>query len=225
LTTGQQYTSTGVILVHKDLFRSFAEAFVETASTLRIGYSLDKGVFMGPMLSASARERQLDLQDRLVRFGARSLLKAEAIKRERPGYYLSPSVLSLDKGAPIDSFRKEGLSFGPDVMLMPFSSEKEGYELAGSTMHPFAASVFTQDPNRFDKWLDELVFGLVNHNLATTDMSMRLPLGGARLCGNHRPAGVFAQRNCTYPVSTLSATLPFDPSRMPPAFYGMGKKE
>ncbi|MBW1810252.1 MAG: aldehyde dehydrogenase family protein [Deltaproteobacteria bacterium] len=220
LTTGQQYTSTGVILVQKSIFEEFTEKFIKTTQALKIGYAFERDVFMGPMLSASARERLLDLQDRLVRFGAQVLLKAEPIKRQHPGYYLSPAVFMLKEPAAIDSFRSEGLSFGPDVVLVPFPEDKQGYNLAASTRFPFSAAVFTEDHRRFESWAGELRFGLLNHNLATTDMSMRLPLCGLDNCGNHRPSGVFAQRNCTFPVASLKATMPFDPSRLPKNFPG-----
>ena len=114
----------------------------------------------------------------------------------------------------IDDFRPEGLSFGPDVVLVPVDSPNKGCELANSTQYPFAAAVFSQDPDRFEECAHRLRFGMVNCNTATTSTSMRLPLGGTRKCGNHRPAGVFSQRNCTFPVATLRAHTPFEPDRV-----------
>jgi acyl-CoA reductase-like NAD-dependent aldehyde dehydrogenase len=127
-------------------------------------------------------------------------------------------VLALDRPVAIDEFRPDGQSFGPDVVLMPFDREREGLALANSTSYRLAVSVLTEDPARFERCAQELRFGVINHNLATTEISMRLPLTGLGRCGNHRPAGVFTQRNCTSPVASLRAPEPYDPSRNLPAF-------
>ncbi len=218
LTTGQQYTSTGVVLVHKKVFERFADGFLDITRRLRVGYAFDRGVFMGPLLSKAARERFLDLQQRLVSAGARAVLKGEPLATGRPGHYVGPALLAFEKPESIDALRPEGLSFGPDVVLVPFGSDKEGFDLAAGNRHPFAAAVFSEDREHRARWAEELNYGLLNFNLATTEMTMRLPLIGVGECGNNRPGGVFSQRNCTHPVSSLTANTPFDSARLPKNF-------
>jgi len=214
LTAGQRYTTTGVILVEKSVFPRFVEAFVDVVKSLKVGYSFDPDVFMGPVLSDSARVRFLDLQERMSGTGARPVLAGKPLKLDRPGFYLSPAVHVAESARGIDDFRPEGLSFGPDVVLVPIDTPMKGCELANSTEYPYSAAVFSQDPERFDECVGRLRFGIVNSNAATTSTSMRLPLGGVRKCSNHRPAGVFSQRNCTFPVATLRAHTPFEPDRV-----------
>jgi len=218
LTSGQQYTSTGVVLVARQVFDAFTEAFLNTVASLKVGYAFDPDVFMGPVLSDSARVRFLDLQQRLDHTGTRALMASRALKLDRPGYYLSPAVHLAEQVESIDTYRPEGLSFGPDVILMPVSGDKQALSLANHNQFAFASSVFTQDTDRFEKCFRDLDYGIVNFNLPTTSISMRLPLDGIKQCGNHRPAGVFAQRNCTYPVASLQATTPFDSRRKLPGF-------
>jgi succinylglutamic semialdehyde dehydrogenase len=218
LTAGQRYTTTGVILVENALYSRFAEAFADVVRSLKVGYSQDPDVFMGPVLSESAQVRFLDLQQRMSATDARPLLEGRPLKLERPGFYLSPAVHAAEKAGDIDEFRPEGLSFGPDVVLVPVENAEKGCELANSTNFPFAAAVFSQDPQRFEECAGRLRFGIVNCNTATTSTSMRLPRGGARKCSNHRPAGVFSQRNCTFPVASLRAHTPFEPDRVLPCY-------
>ena len=218
LTAGQRYTTTGVILIDRHIFPRFLEAFVDVVKSLKVGYSIDPDVFMGPVLSDSARVRFLDLQERMSGTDARPVLEGKSLKLERPGFYLSPAVHVAESATGIDDFRPEGLSFGPDVVLVPVDSPNKGCELANSTQYPFAAAVFSQDPDRFEECARRLRFGIVNCNTATTSTSMRLPLGGTRKCSNHRPAGVFSQRNCTFPVATLRAHTPFEPDRVLPCY-------
>jgi acyl-CoA reductase-like NAD-dependent aldehyde dehydrogenase len=168
------------------------------------------------MLTGSARDRFLALQEQLDRIGAHALLTSSKLDRKRPGYYVGPAVHLVERSESIDAIRPGGLSFGPDVILVPVDGHQAAVELANRNRRPHTASVFTGDAERFEACARALAYGLVNHNTATTSVSLRLPLQGGSGCGNHRPGGVFAQRNCTRPVASLRNTAPFDPDRMIP---------
>ncbi len=218
LTTGQQYTSTGVILVERSIFKKFLEAFVSATTKLKVGYAFDEDVFMGPVLTESARVRFLDRQQQLERLGTESIITGSPIKTDRPGYFLGPAVHVIEKPDSIDAISPEGMSFGPDVVLVAVSDADEAVRLANRNRYSYVSSVFTRDKSRFEICAKGLGYGVINHNLATTDVSLRLPLMGTRECGNFRPAGVFSQRNCTYPVASLEVTTTFDPNRKFPGF-------
>jgi succinylglutamic semialdehyde dehydrogenase len=217
LTTGQRYTSTRQVIVEAGHYPKFAAAFVEAAAALKIGYAFDPEVFLGPMLSESARDRAIDLQERLGSLGLRTLLASEPVKPGRPGHYLSPAVFALEPSVRAAPFRPDGLFFGPQTVLVPMLSEEDGLRLANGTEAGFSATIFTRDADRFRDWAERLRYGLVNQNMATTETTMRLPLSGAGRCGNHRPAGLFSQRNCTFPVSSL-CTDSLEPERRRPTF-------
>lgn len=204
-TAGQRTTSTGVVLVSASVFKEFLDRLVRIASQLTVGYAFDEDVFMGPVLSQTALERALERQAKLIGLGAKTAVSLARAELPREGYYLSPGVLFLDEPRCIGDIRPEGQSFGPDLVVMPFSKDLEAVALANSATHRLAATVLTEDLGRFDRLADELLFGVVNHNLATTEISMRLPLEGWGESGNHRPAGVFTQRNCTAPRVTLAS--------------------
>ncbi len=218
LTTGQRPSSTGVVLVERAVLVEFADAFRAAAEALRVGYAFDPDVSMGPMLSEASLGRAVDRQEQLERFGARSLLRGAPLQRKRPGHYLSPAVWQLTRAEPIDAFRPDGQSFGPDVVLVPFDDDAEGQRVAASTAYALGAAVFTQDAERFEAWAEALPYGLVNHNLATTDQTSRLPFLGLGGAGSHRPSGVLAQHSCSYPQALLRATEPYDSSRNLPNF-------
>jgi succinylglutamic semialdehyde dehydrogenase len=213
LTAGQRYGSTRLVVVEEALAPRFAEAFVEASRRLKVGYAFDPGVFMGPMLSETARDRALDQQEKLSALGLRTLLHCQPLKPGRPGYYVSPGVYALDLPEARAAFHPDGLFFGPQAVLVAVSGEGEALDVANLTEFGFCAAVFTADPARFDRLAEELRFGVINHNLGTTDQSLRLPLDGAGRCGNNRPAGVFNQRNCCFPVASLIATGASDPDR------------
>ena len=218
LTAGQRYSSTGVALVARARWQDFVSACVEKARQLGVGYAFDPGVFLGPLLSEAALERALDRQQQLVGRGVRRLLASEAVELERPGHYLSPGVLALEEPLELDALRPGGQSFGPDLVLMPFAREAEAVALANSSAWRLSCAVLTEDTERFERLAAELRFGFFFNNLATTEISMRLPLLGRGRCSNQRPAGIYTQRNCTAPQSSLRAPGPFDPTRCLPNY-------
>jgi len=218
VTTGQNFFSTGVVLVEKPVVDEFCQLLLQLTGELKIGYSLEPDVFMGPLLSQRFLERFLQLQDNIASSGAEPLKKSERLNLSRNGFYVSPAVWLQKKLFALEKLRPQGLSFGPDVIIMPFSDEKQALAAASENSHPLAISVFTKDQERFRHWSSLLPYGVINCNLATTEISNRLPLEGPLGCGNRRPLGVLAQTNFTRPVAGLCATAPFDPARLPPAF-------
>jgi len=224
LTSGQRFTSTSVILIERPLHGAFLEAFIETVKLLKVGYSSDPEVFMGPLLSGAAMDRFLALQKRMGKLGVKTPLASHPLKLDKPGFYVGPAVHTLEYADRLTTFLPDGLSFGPDVFLVPIKDAAEGVNLANSTQYPFGSAVFTEDFRRFEELSSGLHFGVINFNVATTAFSLRLPLVGARKCANNRPFGVFSQRNCTYPVATLKARNPFDPERALPVYPKRQKK-
>jgi len=221
MTTGQRYTSTGVILVARQRFEQFTELFLQKVDNLKIGYCDEPGVFMGPLLSKAAMDRALDRQEKLLGMGAVRIHLAREVDKKKPGFYLSPSVLVMKRPMPLDEIRPMGQSFGPDVVVIPFKGRSEALRVANSTSYRLAVSVITEDPERFLNYCQDLNFGLINHNLSTTETSIRLPMGGQGQSGNHRPMGVFNQRNSTFPVASLRAPQAFDPDRVIPPYKEM----
>ncbi|HEX4352027.1 MAG TPA: aldehyde dehydrogenase family protein, partial [Polyangiales bacterium] len=53
----------------------------------------------------------------------------------------------------------------------------------------------------FEHAADALKVGVLQWNRASAGASSRLPFGGVRESGNHRPAGILAGAACVYPLS------------------------
>ncbi len=58
------------------------------------------------------------------------------------------------------------------------------------------ASVFTRSKETFRRLLPQLENGVVHWNRTTAMTPGRLPFGGVKRSGNHRPAGLFAAFAC-----------------------------
>jgi succinylglutamic semialdehyde dehydrogenase len=213
VSAGQRCTAASrAIVVGKGRARVFAERIAERARKLVIGHPFDEGVFMGPLASPAALEK---FEAGLRAAEAEVLLRSERLRpRGLDGCYVSPSVhlVSQRRGAP---YEREEL-FGPDLAVHPAESEEEAIAIANATDYGLAASVHTADGQAFDRCQRALECGVVNWNAPTVGASGRLPFGGLKRSGNHRPAGLTSTLYCAAPVAVLRGEPRLDAARLAP---------
>ena len=95
---------------------------------------------------------------------------------------------------------------------------EQAIALADDTPYGLAAAVFTQSREAFEACADGLRVGVLHWNRSSAGASSRLPFGGVKDSGNHRPAGILAQAACSYPMAVL---LPTKAAAALPSWPGM----
>ena len=211
VSAGQRCTAASRAIVVGDA-RRFAQRIVQLARKLSIGHPLDDGVFMGPLASPAALEKF----ERGIRAAeAETLLDARRLQpRGLQGCYVTPSVhfVGQRRSSP---YEREEL-FGPDLAVYPASTEEEALQIANATDYGLAASVHTRSEQAFDRCQRALECGVVNWNAPTVGASGRLPFGGLKWSGNHRPAALWSTLYCSAPVAVLRGDGAFDPTKLAP---------
>ncbi len=215
VSTGQRCTCTRRVIVHRSVADRFVRAVVAMSSRLVIADPfVNPEPFMGPIITAEARQSVLDAQTRFVSQGAEILLEARRIDTESGGFFLSPGIVRIDRfttgiagaGADIEVF-------GPLLRISIADSFDDALAQANATRFGLAASIFTKDAQTIDRFFGEMRVGCVNVNTGTAGASSKLPFGGIGLSGNHRPAGAYSLDYCAYPVAGIvessgAATMP-----------------
>jgi succinylglutamic semialdehyde dehydrogenase len=203
-TSGQRCTSTSRVIVSEKIADAFCSKLIKKTQQLIIGYPFDANVFMGPVISSTTRNSILDAQKHAHDSGCEVLVKGQVVDVPgHPGWYLSPSLLKI----PSSNLHIPGYSdtelFGPDLAVYTAHDIDSAIELANRTPFGLVAAVFTRSTATFNYCADELEVGIVHFNRSTAGASSRLPFGGIKSSGNHRPAGIFAGRLCSYPQAIL----------------------
>lgn len=213
ITTGQRCTCTRRIIVHEAIAPRFIAALCKAASNLIVGEpGASYPVFMGPIITDEARSAVQDFQSSLARAGGEVLVASSAIETPSRGWYLSPSVVRVDRFTPTEHDAGCDLEvFGPLVRVSVVRSLDDALEQANATRYGLAAAIFTKNQAAAQRFLHECRAGCINVNTGTAGASSKLPFGGVGLSGNHRPAGAFSLDYCAYPVAAMTETGPDAP--------------
>jgi aldehyde dehydrogenase (NAD+) len=191
-TTGQRCTATSRLIVHEKVFKRFSDELVARAKALRIGNGLADQTQMGPLVSATQRERV----HRYVEIGLRKdkakLLCGGHRLTEGPyshGHFYMPTVFH---GTPDMTIAQEEI-FGPVTVLMKVDSFEEAIAVLNHTDYGLSGSIYTRDVNRAMRAVRDMQTGITYINAPTIGAEVHLPFGGVKHTGNgHREAGTMA---------------------------------
>lgn len=202
LTTGQRCTCTDRVLIHRSVVEPFVERLAAIVSGLRFGPPDRNGSFAGPLATRSSRERFLAARAKAVEAGGETIATggvAEAA--EESGFYVPATAHLLPDGIHHVAGYTDTELFGPDLHLEPVAGDEEAITVLEDSPYGFATSVFCASRPRFQHFLGAVETGILNWNRSTNQASPRLPFGGLKRSGNHRPAGAYAPRNLAVPVA------------------------
>jgi succinate-semialdehyde dehydrogenase/glutarate-semialdehyde dehydrogenase len=141
---------------------------------------MDPGTDIGPLATASERDKLVEQVDRAVADGARLLLGGKAAGGK--GFYYGPTVLA---GIPRASASYREEIFGPVAMLHRVKDVDEAISVANDVPFGLASSVWTNDEAERRRFIDDLEAGATFVN-AMVASDPRLPFGGIKRSGYGR---------------------------------------
>lgn len=180
---GEACTAANRFFVQSSIADAFGTGLAERMAALTVGNGLDDGVAVGPLISASARQKIAGMVDDAVSGGAK-LLTGGSVP-DGIGYFYPPTVL-ID--VPPDAALAREEIFGPVAAIQRFSSEEEVIERANLSDMGLAAYVYGGDLKRCLRVANQLDAGMVGVNRgAISDPAA--PFGGVKQSGIGREGG------------------------------------
>jgi succinate-semialdehyde dehydrogenase/glutarate-semialdehyde dehydrogenase/succinate-semialdehyde dehydrogenase len=170
---------------------AFIKAFVEQASSLKVGDPLLATTKLGPQAREDLRATTARQVSDAVAAGGRVLTGGKPL--EGPGYFYPPTVLvDVSHDAPVA--REE--FFGPVALVYTFRTEDEAIRLANDTEFGLGAAVWSKDPKRANAVAAQIEAGAVFINdFVRSDP--RAPFGGVKGSGVGRELGALGARELT----------------------------
>lgn len=216
-STGQRCSCASRLFVHERVADAFTRRLCRVLQGLRAGDPLCEDTFMGPLVSAAAREKLERYRARAGEAGGERILDVDP-GVEGPGPWVGAGLVRFDSTRQSHPYQRDEL-FGPEAALYPVRDLDHAVAAVNDCDYGLVASVMTASRDRYDWCRGRVRTGLLNWNRATVGASGRLPFGGLRRSGNDRPAGITATVYCTFPQAHLErdpAEEPFDPDALPP---------
>ena len=201
LSAGQRCTSTSRVLMHASVADQFIEKIHKAAKAFKIGHPFEDP-FMGPLIDAQSVDRFQKFQPIAAREGFEIIMRGKNLDLHG-GHYVTPSIAVM-KGGTVEQARKSVFQqtelFAPMLAIQTVDTVEQAIALANATQYGLAAAVYTRSRKIFEECYRDLEFGVVNWNRSTVGSSSRLPFGGIKKSGNHRPTALHAVQYCAYPV-------------------------
>ncbi len=187
-TTGQRCTATSRLLLQDGIHDRFVERLVARARELKLGYGLDEGVDVGPLIHAESRAKV----EQYVEIGKG---EAELVLGGRratgagldDGFFFEPTLFTGVK--PGSRLATEEI-FGPVLSVMRFGDLDEAIRINNEVKYGLSSSLYTRDVIGAFRAFQDLDNGITYVNAPTIGAEAHLPFGGVKQTGNgHREGG------------------------------------
>jgi len=160
----------------------FVEKVVARAKSFRLGAGRDEKNHIGPSVDESQFKTVLSYIDIGKEDGATLVCggkKAEGDGLDN-GYFVEPTV--FDNVTPDMRIAREEI-FGPVLSVLRVNSFDEAMTVANDCEYGLSSSVFSNDYNDINRFIEEIESGMTHVNSPTTGGEAHIPFGGVKATG------------------------------------------
>jgi malonate-semialdehyde dehydrogenase (acetylating)/methylmalonate-semialdehyde dehydrogenase len=174
---GQRCLAVSVAVTVGEARERFREAIAEAARSIRVGYGLEEGVQMGPVISRESQNRIEALIAEGLRDGARPLVdgRGATIPGYEGGSFVKPTVL---EGVPAASRLTGTEIFGPVLSLIEARDLDEAIRIIAANPYGNAASIFTTSGLAARRFRYEAPAGNIGINIGVAAPMAWFPFSG-----------------------------------------------
>lgn len=174
---GQRCLAVSVAVTVADARNQFVEMICDAASSRKVGYGLDDGVQMGPVINAASKSRVEQLIGVGADVGATVPVdgRGTIVKGYEGGNFVKPTIL-LDVPRGSELSRTE--IFGPVLSVMHVDTVDDAIELVNSGNYGNQASLFTSSGNAARRFRYEAEAGNIGINIGVAAPMAFFPFSG-----------------------------------------------
>jgi acyl-CoA reductase-like NAD-dependent aldehyde dehydrogenase len=174
------------MVVPRSLYQKTLELAAQAIGSLKVGDPLDPTTRLGPLISATQRDRVEGYIARGKQEGARVVLGGGRPAGFDKGYYVEPTIFA-DVQSKMTIAQEE--IFGPVLSVLPYDTEDDAVRIANDTIYGLAGGVWSADPDRAMRIARRMRTGQVDVNGGK--YNPLAPFGGYKHSGVGRELGMF----------------------------------
>jgi len=174
---GQRCLAVSLAVTVADARNQFNELICDAASSRTVGYGMDSGIQMGPVINTASQKRV----EQLIALGAKEGAgvpvdgRGTVVKGYERGSFVRPTILS---DVPVGSEIAQTEIFGPVLSLMQVNSIDEAIQLVNSGQYGNQASLFTTSGNAARRFRYEADAGNIGINIGVAAPMAFFPFSG-----------------------------------------------
>jgi malonate-semialdehyde dehydrogenase (acetylating) / methylmalonate-semialdehyde dehydrogenase len=176
---GERCLAGSVILCVGDAYGKFKDKFLDAARRFKVGYGMDPGVTMGPVISRKHMEKVLGYIQKGVDEGAELLLDGRGVKVAGypDGNWIGPTV--FNRVRPSMTIAQEEI-FGPVVCLVEVPTLEEAISIIEA--HPLGntSSIYTSSGRTARQYSHRVRASMIGVNIGVAAPMSFFSFGGAK---------------------------------------------
>jgi malonate-semialdehyde dehydrogenase (acetylating)/methylmalonate-semialdehyde dehydrogenase len=173
---GQRCLAASVVIT-VDNNKQIRDALYASAQNRSVGYGLDKGVEMGPVISAESKTRIENLINKGITEGGSVLLDGRnaAIKSYEKGNFIRPTII---ENLPVGGELLRTEIFGPVMSLLHMKTVEEAIAFINNGAYGNMACVFTSSGSSARKFRNQAMAGNIGINIGVAAPMAQFPFSG-----------------------------------------------
>jgi malonate-semialdehyde dehydrogenase (acetylating)/methylmalonate-semialdehyde dehydrogenase len=174
---GQRCLAVSVAVTVGEAQKTFRDSIAHAAASIKVGYGLEDGVQMGPVITQQSKERVESLIGLGEKQGAKVLLDGRNAKvsRYESGNFVSPTILD---GVPATSELTHTEIFGPVLSMVHARDLDEAMDLLAQSPFGNQASLFTSSGSAARRFRYEAPAGNIGINIGVAAPMAYFPFSG-----------------------------------------------
>ena len=185
LNSGQTCSAHTRMLVPASRYDEVKVLAQAAIAKFSVGPSLDEASRLGPLVSASQRDRVIGFIKTGIEEGAEVIAGGTALPPFDKGYFVQPTILGIKS---TDTLAQEEI-FGPVLVVISYEGEEDAIAIANATIYGLGGAVWGGTDERAIGVARRLRTGQVDINGGP--FNANAPFGGYKQSGNGRENGVY----------------------------------
>ena len=185
LNSGQTCSAHTRMLVPASRYDEVKVLAQAAIAKFSVGPSLDEASRLGPLVSASQRDRVIGFIKTGIEEGAEVIAGGTALPPFDKGYFVQPTILGIKS---TDTLAQEEI-FGPVLVVISYDGEEDAIAIANATIYGLGGAVWGGTDERAIGVARRLRTGQVDINGGP--FNANAPFGGYKQSGNGRENGVY----------------------------------
>lgn len=179
-SAGQRCLAGSVVAAVPEIYDQLIEKMIQASKGVVVGGAMDPDVYMGPVISADAKNKIENYIDIGIKGGSKLVMDGrnpEVPGMNKNGYFVGPTIFT--DVTPCRTIAQEEI-FGPVVSVIKIRDIDDALELIRAQEFGNGACIFTQNLYYTEKFISEADVGMVGVNVGVCAPHPYLPFGGIK---------------------------------------------